>query len=516
MEAYNYFIKGREDLYNQYFNDAIKRLEKAVELDPNFAVAYLFLGLTFRNLEEALPSDVSNARKYIEKAKALSDTVTDKERLWIEAVYAFAIELNIAKGVDILNAIVERYPRDKLAHLELSKYYRNIDANSEVIKHSEIVLALDPSWGDAYEEIALAYSNTGNDEMALEYLRKGSAAIPGDPNMSLSMGYFCVRMGKIDEAIIQFKTTLDIKPDYNIENYLAYAYAMKEDYAKAFSWIDRFITNAPSEGRKATGYFIKGFYRYWLGSPKQALVDLQKAWDLHKKAGARDYLSEYVMGIMNGDIGEYDISRDQYQSWHDGLMAYMPQDAQEQRSFTSSSLHLGLGQNDVKQGNLDSAKSHLKAMEANLPKMVDPGKIQAYNKLLGEILISEKSYDEAIAALKDEPKRKMPWLWQTQPIFAYNLSAMRTHLAQAYEGKGDLDQAITFYERRTDPNPENRDGLLIYPKNYYELARLYELKDRRAKAIDLYEKFLFLWKDADPGLPEVEDARKRLAGLKGS
>ena len=516
MEAYNYFIKGREDLYNQYFNDAIKRLEKAVELDPNFAVAYLFLGLTFRNLEEALPSDVSNARKYIEKAKALSDTVTDKERLWIEAVYAFAIELNIAKGVDILNAIVERYPRDKLAHLELSKYYRNIDANSEVIKHSEIVLALDPSWGDAYEEIALAYSNTGNDEMALEYLRKGSAAIPGDPNMSLSMGYFYVRMGKIDEAIIQFKTTLDIKPDYNIENYLAYAYAMKEDYAKAFSWIDRFITNAPSEGRKATGYFIKGFYRYWLGSPKQALVDLQKAWDLHKKAGARDYLSEYVMGIMNGDIGEYDISRDQYQSWHDGLMAYTPQDAQEQRSFTSSSLHLGLGQNDVKQGNLDSAKSHLKAMEANLPKMVDPGKIQAYNKLLGEILISEKSYDEAIAALKDEPKRKMPWLWQTQPIFAYNLSAMRTHLAQAYEGKGDLDQAITFYERRTDPNPENRDGLLIYPKNYYELARLYELKDRRAKAIDLYEKFLFLWKDADPGLPEVEDARKRLAGLKGS
>ncbi len=45
------------------------------------------------------------------------------------------------------------------------------------------------------------------------------------------------------------------------------------------------------------------------------------------------------------------------------------------------------------------------------------------------------------------------------------------------------------------------------------LGKIYEQKGWKGKAIEHYEKFLDLWKDADPGISEVEDAKKRVAGL---
>ena len=53
----------------------------------------------------------------------------------------------------------------------------------------------------------------------------------------------------------------------------------------------------------------------------------------------------------------------------------------------------------------------------------------------------------------------------------------------------------------------------IYAQSFYMLGKIYEQQGDTAKAIEHYEKFLDLWKDTDPGIAEVEDAKVRLAGL---
>jgi tetratricopeptide (TPR) repeat protein len=87
-------------------------------------------------------------------------------------------------------------------------------------------------------------------------------------------------------------------------------------------------------------------------------------------------------------------------------------------------------------------------------------------------------------------------------------------LARAYQQNGQLDKAIAEYERLARFDPEGVSRQLIHPKYHCALAKLYEQKGWKGKAIEHYEKFLALWKDADPSIPEVKDARKRLAELK--
>jgi tetratricopeptide (TPR) repeat protein len=86
-------------------------------------------------------------------------------------------------------------------------------------------------------------------------------------------------------------------------------------------------------------------------------------------------------------------------------------------------------------------------------------------------------------------------------------------LAIAYNRSGDIDKSEEIFRQIGQLTTGRLYFGDIYVKSFYKLGKIYEQKGWAGKAIEHYEKFLDLWKDADPGLAEVEDAKKRLSSL---
>ena len=87
-------------------------------------------------------------------------------------------------------------------------------------------------------------------------------------------------------------------------------------------------------------------------------------------------------------------------------------------------------------------------------------------------------------------------------------------LASAYYKSGNLERAKKEYERILSLTSGRIRFGDNYARSFYMLGKICEQQGNKDKAIENYERFLELWKDANPGFAEIEDAKKRLVALK--
>ena len=93
---------------------ARKSFEKAVALDPEFALAYVRLAQTLER-----DGDMAKIQAAYRKAKELSARAPEKERVLIEARYAWRVEDDNRKAIELLRTLVAKYPTEKEFHFEL-------------------------------------------------------------------------------------------------------------------------------------------------------------------------------------------------------------------------------------------------------------------------------------------------------------------------------------------------------------------------------------------------------------
>ena len=514
MEAYNYFLRGREDLEKFYFADARWSLEKAVELDPEFALAHLYLARVYSLLGNSV-----RTKDEIEKFKKFGrKKVKGLDGLYTEAFMA-TLE-NTEKGQEnyfkILKEIASKYPDEKRVHFDLAKYYQGQGMIQKAIEEFNKALKLDPKFGYAINQLAYLYSGMNEFETALEYFKEYAAVSPGDANPYDSMGEMYFRMGKLDESIERFKQAIKVKPDFPSGWKISYIFALKENYIEAFKWIDQHISQAPSLPLKSHGYQLKAFYYYILGNLEQAFATVDKAEELAWKENDMNLVDlAYRMKLwICYEWGKFELFRDYAKK----RMEFRTSNKIGEENYNNILYNFYEGVIDVKSGKIEEAKSKLKAIQALLPelesKLAQETKITTYDYLHILILIEEGSADQAIDFIKKMPPPKVSFnLIMT--FVRRNLPFDDDLMARALLKKGEMNKAIADYERITRLNLDiGLDRPLIHPLSCYRLAKLYEKTGQFEKAAEQYRKALDIWENADDGLFQVEDSRQRLVALK--
>ena len=170
LEALKAFAMGDEERAKGQTRESLVFYNRAVELDPNFALAHARIGVHYFNQRQ-----IETSRQYIQKAYDLRDRVSERERLYIAEKYYNYVTGELEKAVETLQTWSRLYPDDFVPHNNLSISYRLLGRHEEALKEALEAVRLRPSNTAARTNVISCYATLGRfdeAEQALGELRK--------------------------------------------------------------------------------------------------------------------------------------------------------------------------------------------------------------------------------------------------------------------------------------------------------------------------------------------------------
>jgi len=476
-EAYRYYIEGVDNYYKYYFDEAWKSFERALEFDSTFAMAYYRLAAGTWD-EELLA-----------KAVEYSNNVSQKEKHYIKSLEA-NISGNETEYIEELKKIIKRYPDEKEAFYELGSYYKNRGEYEEAVRYFNKAIELDPLYKLAYNQLAYAYNDIGNFEKSIWAINKYVSLAPDEPNPYDTRGDLYARNGKLDQAIESYNKALEIKPDFYVSLYsLGNMYLYKREYAKAESCY-QVLASHPDKDTRSWGRHYLAYIPLYQGKFDQALKVLddgiaadrmeQVEWGIARKhlLKARTYDGKKNLNLALNELEKF------MEIW----------DREFPDALKPPAIYIRLL---AENNEFEKAEEMAEALKKDIEEK-DKTMMNRYWQSLGSIELAKGNANKAVGYLEKES------------------SGFKFVLIKAYLESGRLGEAVSKLEKVLSSYDANRIGVPIWAvKSYYLLGLAYEKSGWNKKAIQQYEEFLEIWKDADPGIPEVEDAKERLEKLRG-
>jgi len=454
LQALKNYVEGSEAWNKGKYHEATQFFANALRVDPDFAMAHAALGNADYSFIYNNPID---GKTEYEKALQLSGRVTERERLSIEVGYAANLK-HVAEAVRLYNVYLDKYPDDFRVRFNYASLLRENGEFHEAIDQYTQGLRLSPKNAGAYINVATAYNGLGETAQALRYYNQAFELEPGwktAGNLNHEFGFTLVRSGDESEARKVFDLALQ-KPD------------MKGLALRSQGWLALY----------------HGQYRVAKSRFEDAL--------LFYKAN-KSTLSETRQNILLSIVADGQGDRNHSIACLDEAAARMPQLAPKVwvGSLTGSAY--------ARAGALRKAE----VTSQLLKPLVDVNNLEQssqFHRLEGEIALAQGKKADAL---------KLFNLAQNEKSNAQTLEA----LARAYAAAGDSDQAVAWYEKllALPEQPLGYEPQQDWLAAYYRLGIAYLSRGDKTKAAVVLGKFLSLWKEADPDLPLLRDAKAAYA-----
>jgi tetratricopeptide (TPR) repeat protein len=416
LEAYRCYSLAVEKSYGLQNAEAIALLEKAVSLDPQFAMAYARIGYAYA----VRWTFGERGRPYLEKAFQLSDRLFEKDRLYITGWYSIA-NFDLPGAIRCFQDIVARYPLEVEAYWVLAGLLQGEERHEEALDVAKRGLAVDPEAKELYNQLGGIYLDVNRHEEAIEMYQRYVALAPNEPNAHDSLGLFYQAVGRYDEAIESYQRALALEPDFEVALFhLGNVLFQQGRYREALSQYQRYIQIAPSEFERARGYGV--LCEVYLR--KRESNRAEEAANKQSKSSKGFCWNSLVIALQRGEEAKVKRLKEQLFA----SSAFKARGAGESRRYNN----YWRGYVELKGGQTADAIESFKEALKHRPLYSE---IDTFEDCLANAYLELGRLDEAIA--------------EYQRVLAINPNypLAHYHLAQAYERKGERERARVEYER---------------------------------------------------------------------
>ena len=173
LEALKAYAMGNEERAKGNSDATANLYKRAIELDPNFAMAYARMAVFHGNRDE-----FDEAQPYAQKAFDLRDRVSERERLYISEKYYNYVEGNIDKAVEELQTWTRLYPNDFIPRNNLALNYMIFGRYEDALKEALEAVRLSPNTTSARDNLINIFIALGRFDEAGEALNQLRSLYP--------------------------------------------------------------------------------------------------------------------------------------------------------------------------------------------------------------------------------------------------------------------------------------------------------------------------------------------------